>query len=68
MTARRDRSHPRPSGHIAPLGSPGHTNDSAARGPQVTVIKGAGKHQIRQAFKFDNVFGSFTTQARSPRP
>eukprot|EP01052_Picozoa_sp_SAG31_P000198 SAG31_NODE_6_length_43291_cov_191.503496_12_plen_195_part_00 len=29
---------------------------------EVTVIKGAGKHAVRQGFKFDNVFGSFTTQ------
>ncbi len=29
---------------------------------EVTVIKGSGKAQVRNTFKFANVFGSFTTQ------
>jgi hypothetical protein len=29
---------------------------------EVTVIKGTGKAQMRNTFKFANVFGSFTTQ------
>ena len=29
---------------------------------EVTVIKGTGKAQVRNTFKFANVFGSFTTQ------
>ncbi|KAL3919728.1 MAG: hypothetical protein SGILL_003608, partial [Bacillariaceae sp.] len=28
----------------------------------VTVLKGSGKHQVKTCYKFDNVFGSFSTQ------